>query len=152
MESLKKPPVMQAGFTLIELMIVVAIIGVLAAIALPAYSKFTVKAKVSEAAVISQTARVNMALAYNDGVLTSATNNASLGIAAPGAITSKYVASVTAIGISDVAGTVTVVMKNTNDSSVDGKNIVYKIECTGTSCATSIDASSTVPTEFIPKV
>lgn len=152
MASIKQPKVTQAGFSLIELMIVVAIIGVLAAIALPAYSKFTVKAKVSEAALISQTARVNMALAYNDGVLSTSTNNSSLGIAAPGAIVSKYVASVTAVGTSDVGGTVTVVMKNTNDSSVDGKIIVYKIECTGTSCATSIDGSSTVPTEFIPKV
>ena len=51
----------QSGFTLIELMIVVAIIGILAAIALPAYQDYTVRAKVSEVVLAASSSRANIA-------------------------------------------------------------------------------------------
>ena len=51
---------MQKGFTLIELMIVVAIIGILAAVALPAYQDYTTKAKVSEVILAASSARTNL--------------------------------------------------------------------------------------------
>ena len=64
----------QQGFTLIELMIVVAIIGILAAIALPAYQDYTVRSKVSEAVSVSAPARTAMGIACSENTLVSASD------------------------------------------------------------------------------
>ena len=57
----------QAGFTLIELMIVVAIIGILAAVALPAYQDYTIRAKVSEGVLAASAVKIGVSEAFADG-------------------------------------------------------------------------------------
>lgn len=64
---------LQQGFTLIELMIVVAIIGILAAVALPAYQDYTVRTKVSEGLVLAGSAKVSLAEAYQSNDMAGVT-------------------------------------------------------------------------------
>ena len=84
----------QQGFTLIELMIVVAIIGILAAIAIPAYQDYTIRAQVSEAYNLADGLKTPVADIYNDaGVFTSA-NSGEFGIPVAADVVGKYVVSV----------------------------------------------------------
>lgn len=101
----------QKGFTLIELMIVVAIIGILAAIALPAYQDYTARSQMSEALSLAGGARTAVTEFYtSNGQFPS--NNQSAGLAAtPTDISGNYVNSVTVSG-----GLITVAMKGTGIS------------------------------------
>ena len=93
----------QQGFTLIELMIVVAIIGILAAIAIPAYQDYTIRAQVSEGLNLSGGAKAAVSeFTMDSGRYPS--DNPTAGLAAAASISGKYVVSVTnATGVLSVA-------------------------------------------------
>ncbi len=86
----------QKGFTLIELMIVIAIIGILAAIALPAYQDYTVRAKVSEVVLAASQCRTTISEVVQTSSSLPSVNN-SWGCESASA-TTKYVASVETVG------------------------------------------------------
>ena len=69
---------LQKGFTLIELMIVIAIIGILAAVALPAYQDYTVRAKVSEGAIAASAVKVGVTESFADSGLAGVTTYANV--------------------------------------------------------------------------
>jgi len=84
----------QQGFTLIELMIVVAIIGILAAIAIPAYQDYTIRAQVSEGLNLTGACKAAVTEFYQDtGGFPG--DNTEAGLAQPGEIVGKYTVSVT---------------------------------------------------------
>jgi type IV pilus assembly protein PilA len=93
---------MQKGFTLIELMIVVAIIAILAAIAIPAYQDYVVRSQVSEGTSLGDGVKTAIAEYYNN-FGRFPLNNASAGLAASTSIVGNYVSSV-----NNVSGVVTI--------------------------------------------
>ena len=109
---------MQKGFTLIELMIVVAIIGILAAIAIPAYQDYTIRSQVSEGLTLAGAAKAAVAESFSQ---TGAppTNRTQAGMSATATDTSgKYVQSVEV-----VSGTITVMYGHDANAKINGETL-----------------------------
>ncbi len=141
---------MQKGFTLIELMIVVAIIGILAAVAIPAYQDYTVKAKIQEATNLSNPARTAIGIACSEGDLANQTNNVLLGLSLSTSYVGSYTKSVAAAGTSATAGTVTITLQEIGSAIDEDDTILYTGTC-GDGGTTWTVSSTNVESKYLPK-
>lgn len=147
----------QQGFTLIELMIVVAIIGILAAIALPAYQDYTVRAKIQEGVSMTAPIRTALGVACSDATLSTSTENTTqagadnLGVNLNTAYVGQYVNGAAVSMTNASTAVLTITYKAIGTQVPAGAQVVYTGTCDATGLQWQITAASNMPGKYLPK-
>ena len=136
----------QNGFTLIELMIVVAIIGILASMAIPTYQTYTIRAQVSEGLSLSGPMKVAVADYYNDTGGFPADNNIA-GVDAAGSYTAKYVDSITIIG-----AVISIRYGNDANAAINGETVTLTAIGNAGSVAWTCASGGVIPDVYVPSI
>jgi type IV pilus assembly protein PilA len=137
-----------AGFTLIELMIVIAIVGIIAAIAIPAYQDYSIRSKVAEGLTLSMSAKQAVAETFQSAGRYPSVDNSSYGLPASASIAGSYVSSVTAAALT---GIITVEYKLLAPGKVNSGDTVTLTPVTVVAGALGwVCSSNTIPPRFVP--
>lgn len=138
----------QSGFTLIELMIVVAIIGIIASIALPIYQDYALRTKVGEGLSVALAAKQAVAETYNSKGSFPTAGNVSYGLPLAASINGNYVSSISAAGTS---GVITIEYRQLAAGSVNSGDTVILTPVTSLPGALNWTCSSTtIAAKFVP--
>lgn len=141
---------LQRGFTLIELMIVVAIIGIIVALAVPAYQDYTLRSRISEASSLSAATRTAIDVQVSEGYTLGGipTTPGSIGLAESTSYRSKYVDRVAYAANGTVTSTLS---QEKSLGSERGDTVVYSPREMGGNLQWVVSVGSTVNVRYRPK-
>jgi type IV pilus assembly protein PilA len=134
------------GFTLIELMIVVAIIAILAAIALSQYQDYVIRSQVAEGASLTTSSKTAVTEYYNN-TGQFASSNLSYGLPAPGSITGKYVSRVDTLG-----GRIVATFGREANTAIQNATLTFSAAPSGNSMAWICNPSQQLKNVWVPAV